>query len=354
MTETSTVSKELSAAEIRAARADNPKMRDRDFADKMGISEAQLVAAYVGVKATRIAGDMDSIMPELEKLGEVMALTRNESCVIEKVGEYGNFTPGKHAGLVVNEEIDLRMFPSRWVHGFAIEEETEGGMRRTIQVFDAAGDAVHKVFLRDGSNAEAWPGVVAALKIEDQSDTLAVEPREPVEPAKGDPAKADTLRAEWDKLTDTHQFLMLTRKMKMNRLGAYRMAGAPYARRLHNETVEKLLHRAAERAVPIMVFVGNQGCIEIHTGPINKVAEMGPWINVLDPGFNLHLRRDHVAEVYAVTKSTKRGDAISIEAFDARGYLIAQFFGVLREEGAAEKWNALVAEFDTLEEAATA
>ncbi|UYV39561.1 hemin-degrading factor [Rhodobacteraceae bacterium D3-12] len=317
------------------------------------MSEAQLVAADVGETVTRITGDLDRIMPALKQLGKVMALTRNESCVIEKVGVYDNFTPGQHAGLIVNGEIDLRMFPGQWVHGFAIEQETERGMRRTIQVFDAAGDAVHKVFLRERSNADAWPGVVAELKIEDQSNTLEVTPRKPVEAAKADADKADKLRSEWDKLTDTHQFLMLVRRLKMNRLGAYRIAGEPYARRLETDVIQKLLYKAAESETAIMVFVGNAGCIEIHTGPIKKVVEMGPWINVLDPGFDMHLRMDHVAEVYAVTKATRRGDAISIEAFDADGGLIAQFFGVLAEPEQAQKWNEMIAGFDTMVEAAT-
>ncbi|MDV4144299.1 hemin-degrading factor [Shimia sp. FJ5] len=338
------------ATEIKAARAENPKMRDRDLADKLGISEAQLVAAHVGDTVTRITADMDRIMPALNRFGEVMALTRNESCVIEKVGVYDGFRPGEHAALVVNEDIDLRMFPKHWVHGFAIEQETDRGMRRTIQVFDAAGDAVHKVFLREGSNADAWAPVVEELKIEDQSDTLTVSPRKPTEGAKGTPDQADRLRSEWDKITDTHQFLMMTRRIKMNRLGAYRVAGEPYARRLGNDAVETLLHRAAEREISIMVFVGNMGCIEIHTGPVHRIVDMGPWINVLDPGFDMHLRKDHIAEVYAVTKATRAGDAISVEAFDAEGGLIAQFFGVLRDDEGAGRWNDMIAELETLKE----
>ncbi len=340
----------ISVTEIKAARAENPKMRDRDLADILGISEAQLVAADVGDTVTRITADMDRVMPAIGRLGEVMALTRNESCVIEKIGEYDNYTPGPHAGLIVNEEIDLRMFPKHWVHGFAIEQETERGPRRTIQVFDAAGDAVHKVFLREASNLAAWPEIVEELKIEDQSNTLVVEPRKSTEPAKGDPDKAEKLREEWDKITDTHQFLIMTRRLKMNRLGAYRIAGEPYARRLENSVIEELLNKVAETATPIMVFVGNMGCIEIHTGPVKKIAEVGPWINVLDPGFDLHLRKDHIAEVYAVTKATRRGDAISVEAFDAEGGLIAQFFGVLRGEDGAQGWNELVAGFETRKE----
>ena len=41
-----------------------------------------------------------------------MALTRNDSCVIEKVGVYDHYRPGPHAALLVNETIDLRIFPS--------------------------------------------------------------------------------------------------------------------------------------------------------------------------------------------------------------------------------------------------
>ena len=83
-------------------------------------------------------------------------------------------------------------------------------------------------------------------------------------------------------------------------------------RALAPKSVEALLHRASEKAVAIMIFVGNQGCIEIHSGPVSRIVEMGPWINVLDPGHDLHLRTEHIAEVYAVTKNTRRGPAISV------------------------------------------
>ena len=40
--------------DIRQARADNPKMRERDLAQQLGITEADLVAAYSGLKVNRI------------------------------------------------------------------------------------------------------------------------------------------------------------------------------------------------------------------------------------------------------------------------------------------------------------
>ena len=71
-------------SDIRAFLAENPKLRARDAADAMGISEAQLVAASVGQGATRIAAHPDRIIPAAERLGEVMALTRVGACVHEK------------------------------------------------------------------------------------------------------------------------------------------------------------------------------------------------------------------------------------------------------------------------------
>ncbi|QPH54171.1 hemin-degrading factor [Pontivivens ytuae] len=318
--------------ELRTALAEHPNLRPRDLAQKLGVSEADLVAAQVGHGATPIVAAPKRLIPAVEALGEVMALTRNDHVVHEKIGRYANFHDGDHAAMVLTEEIDLRIFPRHWVHAFAVERETQGAVRRSVQVFDAAGDAVHKVYLRDGSPLAAWTALRNTLMTGLVGEHLALDPRVPVEAAKGDRAKADTLRAEWDRMTDTHQFLRLTAKLKMNRLGAYRMVGEPHARALAPSSAVQLLSDVAVAGLPVMLFVGNRGCIQIHSGPIGGLTPMGPWQNVLDDGFNLHLRADRVAEVWAVRKPTKRGEAVSLEAFDGEGGLIFQLFG-LRKEG---------------------
>jgi len=320
--------KAVAPDQIRAARQEKSTMRSRDLAATLGVAEAEVLAAEVGERITRIAADPDRLMPAMPAFGEVMALTRNESAVIEKTGTYGEYTPGSHAAMVLSPAIDLRIFPSHWVHGFAVEEVKGGTLRRSLQIFDAAGDAVHKIYLQGDGQDAAWADLVARLRLDDQAPTLPLDPRQPTEAAKLDPAKRERLRADWDRMTDTHQFNQLVRKLKMNRLGAYRIAGAPYVRPLAADCIPGLLHSLAADSLPFMLFVGNRGCIEIHSGPIDTVKPTGPWINILDPGFNLHLRNDHVAEIWAVTKPTRRGPAVSVEAFDAEGGLILQAFGM--------------------------
>ena len=332
----------LSAADIRARRAADPKPRARDFAQGLGLPEAALVAAHLGHGDTAIDATPGRLFPLIERLGEVMALTRNASCVHERVGVYEPFTDGIHAAMVTGSEIDMRMFPKHWVHGYAVVE----GDKRSLQIFDAAGDAVHKVHLRDGSDLAAFDALVAELRLD--ASQIAAElpdftPRAAPQPAKADPAQAEALRAAWSAMTDTHQFLPMVQKFKMNRLGANRVVGEPIARALSLEAVHLALQQASEGAVPIMIFVGNMGCIQIHGGLIEKLVTMGPWINVMDPRFNLHLRADHIAEVWAVTKPTRTGDAVSVEAFDAEGSLILQIFAY-RKDVPGDVWNALVAD----------
>jgi len=324
------------------AKLDRPDRRARDLAAELGVSEGALVAAQVGRGATRLKAHPNDLVPPVSTLGEVMALTRNDSAVHERVGVYDAYHAGDHATMVLGPEIDLRMFPKHWAHAFAVVEEAEAGVKRSLQVFDAAGDAVHKVHLKPASDVAAFERLVTALATGDDGRQFDAAPRAEPEGARIREDKLDILRAEWDRMTDTHQFLRLVSKLKMNRLGAYRAAGAPYAEALAPEAVSLMLEGAAAQGIEIMLFVGNAGCIQIHAGAVGTVKPMGPWQNVLDPRFNLHLRADHVAEVWRVWKPTQRGPAISIEAFDPEGRLILQCFGK-RKEAEPIAWDAMVA-----------
>ena len=131
---------EMTPDRIRACRADAPKLRDRDVAENLGISEAELVAAHVGAdgprRAVRVAAHPDQLMPAAEAMGEVMSLTRNPSAVHEKIGRYGNDHMGQHAAMVLTEAVDLRILPSHWRHAFLLEVDADEGVRRSLQVPD--------------------------------------------------------------------------------------------------------------------------------------------------------------------------------------------------------------------------
>ena len=140
---------ETTPEQIREFRSQNPKMRERDIAAQLGISEAALVAAEVGLTATRISPEPRHLLARAEGFGEIMALSRNESAVHEKIGVFENIRNGKKAAIVLGENIDLRIFPGRWAHAFAVTKtDDEGNEKLSLQYFDVTGAAVFKVHWR--------------------------------------------------------------------------------------------------------------------------------------------------------------------------------------------------------------
>ena len=63
--------------------------------------------------------------------------------------------------------------------------------------------------------------------------------------------------------------------------------------------------------------------IQIHTGPVRQLRRTGPWYNVLDPKFNLHLDTTAIASSWVVNKPTSDGWVTSLELYAANGDLIA-------------------------------
>ena len=308
-------------------------LRIRDAAHTLGVSEAELLATGVGEHVTRLvgnlAGDLRDLMMRIGELGPVLALTRNDAAVHEKEGAYTNISNGDHIGLVLGDAIDLRLFHDQWVFGYAVEEKIGQDIRCSFQFFDACGDAVHKIFLREGADPLTFEALRDAWADPLQIPGEIVLPRpagtKPERP--DDEVDVDTLRADWHAMTGSLPFFGLLKKHQVSRTQAFRLAGSEFATPLLTNRPALLLQKAAASGQEIMVFVGNPGCIQIHTGPVKNIQRMGNWINVLDPGFSLHLREDLVKQVWLVKKTTADGIVTSIELFDDKGEFIAYFFG---------------------------
>ncbi|WP_263144644.1 ChuX/HutX family heme-like substrate-binding protein [Pseudomonas sp. RIT-PI-AD] len=331
-----------------ALRNQQPRLRSRDAAAHLAVSEAELTASRLGVDAVRLRPEWASLLPALGDLGYVMALTRNEHCVHERKGYYREVSimANGQMGLVVSADIDLRLFLGGWASVFAIAESTARGLQRSIQVFDHQGTAVHKVFLTEESEDSAWEPLVERFRDEDQQARLELRPLPAAEAPRADTqVDVAALREGWAALKDTHHFFALLKKHGATRTQALRLAGGAWAEALDPAELPRLLEAAGARRIPIMVFVGNRHCIQIHSGPVQNLAWMDTWFNVLDPEFNLHLKTPAVAELWRVRKPSSDGVITSWEAFDADGELIVQLFGA-RKPGIPERedWRTLAEE----------
>jgi putative hemin transport protein len=326
-------------------RAEQPGLRARDAAAKLGVSEAELTASRLGTDTVRLRPEWKELLPALGELGTIMALTRNEHCVHERKGVYSEVTVmgSGQMGMVLSPDIDLRLFLSGWASVFAVDESTPRGPQRSVQVFDRQGLAVHKVYLTATSFDAAWAPLVERFRAEQQTAELDLQPLPQAKAPRVDSeVDVDTLRSEWSQLKDTHDFFMLLKRNDVARTQALRLAGHEWAEPLGTVELTRVIEEAGKHEVPIMVFVGNKHCIQIHSGPVSNLRWMDTWFNVLDPMFNLHLKTTGVTELWRVRKPSVDGIITSYEGFDAEGELVIQLFGV-RKPGIPERddWRAL-------------
>ena len=335
------------------------KLRHKDAALALGVSEAQSVEAHVGLTnlgdaysggqalgltATRLAGSFPELIESLEAVGPVMALTRNESAVHEKTGIYTNASHTGHMGLVLGDVIDLRLFYAQWTYGYFVEEITDKGTQHSVQFFDGQGIAAHKIFARPITDLMLLKKLVQRFVTDDQTPRkLPFESMDEIIETPDAAVDITAFHAQWRAMTDTHEFFSLMKRHALTRPQALRLAEPQFARRVALNATQVLLEAAAAQMVPIMVFVSNKACIQIHGGTVSNIAVMGPWLNVLDEDFNLHLRHDHIASSWVVRKPTSDGIVTSLEIFDAAGVTLAYFFGK-RKPGQPEdeKWRTIV------------
>ena len=320
----------------------NPKGRIREAAKQLGVSEAELV--NINTNNTLLEPDFKKLLNEISSFGEVMALTRNDHAVHERIGTYTKASFHGQIGLVTNPDIDLRLFLNDWTYAFAVNENS----RKSIQFFDRFGDAIHKIYLTDKSLESNFDKFIEKYKRVDR-----VEIKTEVRPFQANIEKLDEdididgFQNEWKELKDTHDFFGILKRYEINRLQSMRLAPKGFTYKISVNHVENLLKLISSSGNEFMVFVGNGSCLQIHTGKAEKIVRTGPWINILDSMFNLHLNDTEIDSLWIVKKPTNLGLVHSVEAFDRKGNLVIQFFGKRKPNiPENEEWRKIIKDLE--------
>ena len=330
-------------------------MRVRDIAQHLNITEGQLIAAHLGdadcatdadqktmsnsLSVIRLSDDWPAMLESLEALGRVMALTRNHACVHESIGHYRNISHQNGIGLIQGEAIELRAFYRAWRFAFAVTESRQTSSssavnwhettQYSLQFFDETGVAIHKVFMRPQSDLQQYHQFVKRFRYPVQTVGEFARVSSRLAPIRCVTEHVDVraFHQAWRNLNDTHEFFDLLKRFSISRIAALGLAESDFVQPLQPDQIDSLLHHAAEQKIPIMVFVGNQGMLQIHSGTVSRVVRSKAWLNVLDDHFNLHLFLESVRTLWLVKKPTQNGYVTSIEAFDEHGELVVTFFG---------------------------
>jgi putative hemin transport protein len=348
-----------------ALRAEQPKLALRDAAARLNVSEAELLAANgIGKTVTRLQEGENvprEIMRRALDLGKVMAMTRNENAILERTGVATRMKPQEPitgldadkekerearmrniAGGYLGGEIDLRFTFKNWKYAFAVVQPGKDGVvSRSLQFFDAQGNAAHKVYVKSDAGVAVFDKIVADFRNPSQSAELNVAAA-PARKAPKPDSEVDVkeFQLAWNEINDVHQFNRLLTEFGVTREQGLRLGPVDKVQRIAPQAVRQLLEQAATRQVDIMAFLGNDAAIQIYSGKISKVQEAGGYFNVLDPEFNLHLRDSALVSGYIV----KRAGVVNVEFYDKDGNEVVSFFGVRsREKPVPQAWIDLTA-----------
>lgn len=339
------LSKEQLSTSWENLRRENPKLRIRDAAAQLGVSEATLLSTRIGQGVTRLDANPIDLFQDIKNLGRIMSLTRNDACVLEhhgtiqKIDVIGTMP---NAMATVIGPIELRVFFKNWQFFFAVEDpKPTGGFLRSIQVFDKAGDAIIKMYLKDEDRLDAFENIVHTYRHADQLQGIETEAYP--EETYNKEIDIAAFQQAWLQMKDTHDFFGMLKDFGVSRKYALEIAPKGTTRKIQLSSINTMLETAASTKLPIMIFAGNRGNIQIHQGKVRTIRELGTWLNVLDPDFNMHLNMAEITEAWIVKKSTSDGLVSSIELFNANNELMAQFFG-LRKPGKPEKeaWREIL------------
>lgn len=321
------------------------RARHREIAEKLNISEGELIAAHIGAPAdglmrvSRLQPDWHALLKAFASLKQVMSLTRNAACVHEKDGVYSSVIEQANVVSVRGEQIDLQCRFAHWQHGFAVEESSEKGVQRSLQFYDAAGGAVHKVFLRPHSDVAAYLALVEQFSDKNQLPGITVQPFVAPTAIKDFPS----FLVAWDMVHEARDLYTLLAHCGGACLSYVQQLAAEVAQQVPVNAARVLLETAATEAIAVLILTGNTGVTQAHSGLIDKVVVMGPWLNVLDPGFNLHLREDHIAFAWVVIQSGLHGLFSSLALLNEDGELITLFASVnVTDRPEANAWADLI------------
>lgn len=340
------------AAAWNGIKSAKPGIRIREAAKELGVSEAELLATRTGTDVVRLNGPWPTLLKRLPELGRVMSLTRNDSCILEHKGPFQKVNvmgEGDRSMATVIGPVETRVFFKAWHVAFAVTEEKSDRVLKSIQVFDRSGEAITKIYLQEKSNEAAYEQIINDFRSADQGTQQDVEPFASEEFAKT--VNSSELLSDWAALKDTHDFFGMLRKHNVDRFHALEIAAGKFSFQVDPQVAPKqILEEASSSKLPIMIFAGNRGNLQIHQGKVRtiRVLDHGHtgaerWLNVLDPDFNMHLKQNNVYTAWVVKKATTDGTVTSVELFDREKNMIAQFFG-LRKPGIPEnkEWKELV------------
>lgn len=325
-----------------------PDVTALEAAQRLEVSRLELRATQAGRHTTWLRPSWQELVEALPSLGPVEVTTRNRAATHVKRGVFEEISFEGPIGLVLGEDIDLRLFTHQWAWGVAVHEPGPAGRaEHVIEIYDRHGEPVIDVALDASSDEAGFARLVEEFAADDAPELDIEAPGDdaPMQVDDVDAQVRDDFLEAWRQMEDTHEFFPMLREHELERRVAVELAAGEFTTKLPASIYERLFEVAAETETPLMVFVGSAGCVQIHTGQVRLEGQSEAEARLSGPHFEMRVALEALDAAWVVEKPTVDGIVTSAEFFDTDADLAFQVFGE-RKPGRPElaAWREVVAE----------
>ncbi|MCS6903955.1 MAG: ChuX/HutX family heme-like substrate-binding protein [Bacteroidia bacterium] len=273
-----------------------PGIRIKEAADILQVAEVELLVTRCGENVWRLNHNPIAILNAVAEADEVMALTRNATAVIETVGKYPEFTLEDHWLIGNNDDFHIILDSTLVHHIFGVTDSFVGKTLQAIQFFDAAGNAIHKIYFEEASQATYKNIIESFLSPNQEKEIECVHYAKSHKPEISE----ETAYQKWQSLKNYHRFDNLEFYLGNSLLEVVSKLNEDLARKVPTDILAQLLLGIANKDISISYIVKNTGCTQLFRGPIRNVFVKDDWLNVKDPEFNLHILKTQLESGYLV------------------------------------------------------
>ncbi|MBD26097.1 MAG: hypothetical protein CMG46_14030 [Candidatus Marinimicrobia bacterium] len=251
---------------------DNKKLRIRDAASKLNVSEAELLSLKINndVSYLLIPDFQQFFNKIIDNIDKVMFLIRSDFVVHEKIVSLSDLS--YNDGSIISNldsSCPIISFDPKSISYSFFECNCHNEKRelRSFQFFDKYGDAILKIYLK-GDKSAAFERIADFYKINYNYELQKYIINKKIN------------------IVEQSSFLHIDSLVNKKFINNTKI--------INNDKLRFFLNAFSENEIPIQIHAYGINCIQYHRGIIKNIIDYGPWLNVIDKEFNIHILENKI------------------------------------------------------------
>ena len=295
--------------------SDNKKIRIRDAANQLGVSEAELLSTEICQNTFFLSiNNYNTFFQDILSLDKIMFLIRSNSVVHEKIvrtkdikliNNYLFYNESNNSNLL---KFDIKLFK----YAFFQSKKHRKIDLKSFQIFNFKGDAILKIYLK-GDDKIKFNEIGLKYKC---NYNYELQSKSVVKSNNNNPKK--------------HIDLYFKDIVEKSKKREYFLKENPLRRILASTSKSKEL---------IQIYAIGLGTIQYHEDIVDKIIDYGPWINVIDEDFNLHVLEKKLTQFILTEYKNKSQLYYAIDFYDCDNKRV---LGITSVKGREDSFNKAI------------